>query len=199
MSKELWNERYANDEYQYGIEPNEFLKSQLESIKPGKILFPGEGEGRNAVYAASIGWKVLAFDQSETGRNKAMKLALQKNVVIDYEIATLQEWAGNEEDFDVIALIYIHMPPVLRNEIHKKMIRCLKHGGLIILEAFNKKQLQYNSGGPRDAEMLFSKEILQEDFSSLNIKYLQEKEIKLHEGRHHEGIAEVVRFAGQKV
>jgi hypothetical protein len=73
--KEQWNERYSASEYIYGTGPNTWLVEKLAGLQPGKILFPAEGEGRNAVHAARLGWNVAAFDQSEAGRKKALKLA----------------------------------------------------------------------------------------------------------------------------
>lgn len=199
MSKEKWNEHYAAEEYHYGVEPNAFLKEELAKLQPGKILFPAEGEGRNAVYSATCGWEVFAFDQSEKGKEKALKLALDKGVTIDYAISELQDWHADDNRFDAIALIFVHMPQPMRKEVHQKMIKCLKPGGTLILEAFNKRQINHNSGGPRDIEMLQSAEILTDDFSALKTVYIEEVTTILQEGRHHEGLAEVVRFVGKKL
>jgi 2-polyprenyl-3-methyl-5-hydroxy-6-metoxy-1,4-benzoquinol methylase len=199
MSKEKWNEHYGAEEYHYGVEPNAFLREELAKLQPGKILFPAEGEGRNAVYAATCGWDVFAFDQSEKGQEKALKLALGKCVTIDYAISELQDWQAAYDQFDAIALIFVHMPHQLRKEVHQKMIQCLKPGGTLILEAFNKRQIKHNSGGPRDIEMLQSAEILKDDLSALKTIFLEELTTTLQEGRHHEGLAEVVRFVGKKL
>ncbi|MDX1604123.1 MAG: SAM-dependent methyltransferase, partial [Salinimicrobium sediminis] len=84
--QEFWNERYQREEYIYGKDPNEYLKAQLKNLTPGRILFPAEGEGRNAVHAAKKGWQVSAFDQSEEGRKKALRLAEAEGVEIDYTV-----------------------------------------------------------------------------------------------------------------
>lgn len=199
MSEELWNQRYGAVEYHYGTNPNEFLVQELGKLLPGDILFPAEGEGRNAVYAATLGWNVYAFDQSEKGKDKAMKLALSKGVKIEYTISQLQDWncAGNQ--FDAIALIFVHMSQPLRSSVHQKMISCLKPGGVLILEAFNQRQINFKSGGPREAGLLFSEEILKEDFASLQTVFLEERITNLQEGRNHEGDAEVIRYVGKKL
>lgn len=199
MSEEVWNQRYAAVEYHYGTNPNEFLVQELGKLLPGAILFPAEGEGRNAVYAATLGWNVFAFDQSEKGKDKAMKLALSKGVKIDYSISQLQDWNCGGNQFDAIALIFVHMAQPLRAAVHQKMISSLKPGGVLILEAFNQRQINHNSGGPRDADLLFSEEILKEDFASLQSVFLEERIANLQEGRHHEGPAEVIRFVGKKL
>lgn len=89
--KEFWNQRYRDDEFAYGIDPNEFLKEQLGLIQAGSILFPGEGEGRNAVYAAKSGWQVDASDWSDEAKNKAIKLAERFGVLIDYQVGDFEQ------------------------------------------------------------------------------------------------------------
>src|SRR5678816_4533829 len=100
-----WNERYSKDEFAYGEQPNKYLREQLEKLDGGTILFPAEGEGRNAVFAAKLGWKVSAFDISVEGKNKAFRLAETNNVTIDYQVGELQTLNYTAEQFDAIALI----------------------------------------------------------------------------------------------
>lgn len=107
---ERWNERYSKEEYAYGEEPNEYLQTQLQKLSPGKILFPAEGEGRNAVFAAKLGWQVSAFDISMEGQKKAIRLAEKNHVVIDYKVGSLDSMNYNDEEFDAIALIFAHFP-----------------------------------------------------------------------------------------
>ena len=130
----MWNERYSRTEYIYGEEPNKFLEEQLPKIEPGTIIFPCEGEGRNAVYAATLGWQVLAFDSSEAGKAKAMKLSQMKNVAIDYQIEDANNIQYPDNSADVIAFIYAHFPTDLRNSMLAKANKWLKPGGTIILQ-----------------------------------------------------------------
>ena len=76
--KEFWNNIYKKKEYAYGKEPNKYFKKEIDKINPGKILLAAEGEGRNAVYAASIGWEVYAYDFSEFAYQKAVSLSKEK-------------------------------------------------------------------------------------------------------------------------
>ncbi|MEI6764742.1 MAG: class I SAM-dependent methyltransferase [Bacteroidota bacterium] len=196
---ETWNERYASEEYIYGTEANEYLKEKLQSLAAGKILLPAEGEGRNAVYAATLGWDVFAFDQSTVGREKALKLAATKNVTITYDIAEFEDADYPEHSFDALALIYAHVPFQLRAQYYSKLFSFLKPGGMLILEGFSKEQTKFNSGGPRDASMLFSESELKEILSDMNILELATIETTLQEGNYHEGKASVVRlFAKNK-
>lgn len=192
MSKDFWNERYASPEYAYGTEPSEFLLEQLPFLKPGTILFPGEGEGRNAVYAAHTGWTVTAFDHSEEGRRKALSLAAARKVIIDYHIASFDAMPFREGQFDAIALIFIHPPAGMRHPFLRDLISYLKPGGTILLEGFSKEQVHCNSGGPKDESMLFSVEEIQREFAGLDIMHLSQKVVHLREGAYHSGEAHVI-------
>ena len=199
----MWNTRFGKKEYTYGITPNAYVKEKLEELQPGNILFPAEGEGRNAVFAAKLGWNVSAFDISEQGQKKALKLAKKNQVTIDYQLGELQALGYQPEQFDAIALIYAHFPPSIRSDYHKLLVSYLKKGGYIIFEAFSKKHLEYRSvnekvGGPRSLEMLFSIKELEHDFEGFEILELKETVIELNEGTGHVGKGSVIRFLGKK-
>ncbi|MEZ4804079.1 MAG: methyltransferase domain-containing protein [Bacteroidia bacterium] len=200
---EHWNERYKNEEYAYGVEPNAYLKEQLHSIPPGKILFPAEGEGRNAVYAAELGWDVWAFDQSIEGKHKADKLAMSKNVTIKYQVGEFSELNFEENFFDAIALIYAHFPSNLKSKYNQKLAKYLKVNGVLIFEAFSKTHLEFNLknpkvGGPKDKEMLYSLDEIKNDFNNFNTTELIETNTNLSEGLYHIGEGSVIRFRGTK-
>ncbi len=198
-----WNERYSMEAFAYGEQPNNFLKEQLSGLAVGKILFPAEGEGRNAVFAATLGWQVSAFDISTEGKNKALKLAEMNQVRIDYQVEELQNLAYQPEQFDAIALIYAHFPADIKSVYHKTLDKYLRKGGIIIFEAFSKKHLEYIAknekvGGPKEEAMLFSKEEIKADFDNYEIIILEETEIELNEGLFHNGLGSVIRFVGKK-
>ncbi len=198
-----WDDRYSNEEFAYGEEPNNYLKQQIQKLNSGSILFPAEGEGRNAVFAAKLGWKVSAFDISREGKNKALKLAQANKVLIDYQVGELETLDFKEGQFDAIALIYAHFPAEIKSEIHKQLDQLLRKNGIIIFEAFSKKHLEYLAindkvGGPKDIESLFSIEEIKNDFPNYEIIELEEKEIQLNEGLFHNGTGSVIRFVGRK-
>lgn len=196
--KEFWDERYGEDEFVYGTEPNEFFKEFIDSHPPGKILLPAEGEGKNGVYAATKGWQVHAFDFSTRAREKALRLAKQKNVTINYQLADYREIVLPKNEYDAIGLFYAHMPSYLRRDTHRKYISALKPGGTIILEAFSKAQIHRESGGPRDVDLLFSPEDLRGDFASLTIGKLVQLEVELKGGGLHSGMADIIRMIALK-
>ena len=198
-----WNERYRDVVFAYGEDPNEYLKEELEKLPIGKILFPAEGEGRNAVYAAQLGWDVSAFDISQEGKNKAIQLAEKKGVTIDYQVGLLEDLNFESEQFDAIALIYAHFPANIKSAYHQKLNSLLKKGGTIIFESFSKKHLAYvmaneNVGGPKDIDSLFSIDEIKADFPQYTIIELVEQDVELSEGLYHNGTGSVIRFVGEK-
>lgn len=194
----FWNERFGVEEYAYGIEPNQYFKQELEKLTPGKILLPGEGEGRNAVFAAKSGWEVTAFDPSSEGKKKALKLAQKNNVKIDYLLDNYDGIKFEADVFDCVVLIFTHMPSHKRNEYHKKLTSFLKPGGILILEGFSKEQINNNTGGPRNVDMLFSKDELLNDFELFSKLEITQTETVLKEGETHRGTSSVIRLIGIK-
>lgn len=200
---ERWNDRYSKDEFAYGEHPNNYLKEQLVKLNIGTILFPAEGEGRNAVFAAKLGWTVSAFDISVEGKKKALQLAKTNNVTLDYQVGKLESLNFNSSQFDAIALIYAHFPADIKSFYHKTLDKYLRSGGSVIFEAFSKRHIDYiakneNVGGPKEIEMLFSIEEIKSDFANYEIIELEEKEIELKEGKFHNGEGSVIRFVGRK-
>lgn len=195
---EFWDSRYSEKGYAYGTEPNEFFRQELGRLSKGKILFPAEGEGRNAVYAARKGFDVYAFDFSNEGKKKALNLANQYGVDIRYQVDTFDSALFPDEYFDVIVLVFAHMPPHKRQQWHRKVAGFLKPGGTLILEGFSKDQLQFGSGGPPTIEMLFSTDELRKDFTDLQVVSLDKKIVQLNEGPYHQGDASVIRGVFRK-
>ena len=198
-----WNTRYKESSYAYGELPNAYFKEQIESLEPGKILLAAEGEGRNAVYAAKLGWETYAFDISAEGKKKALALAAVNQVSLDYQVGELPNLDYLTEYFDVIALIYAHFPPAITSEYHKHLHTLLRPGGRIIFEAFGKDHLPYREanpkvGGPKDLDFLFSTEEIQNDFPDYETIELVETVVELNEGLYHKGKGSVVRFVGKK-
>ena len=192
----FWNQRYAAENYAYGTLPNAYLKEKSADLRPGKILLPAEGEGRNAVFIAKMGWEVEAFDQSTAGKNKALLLAEHYDVKISYTISDVENTDYPENSFDALALIFAHFPGENRRSYHRKLSSFLKPGGYLIIEGFSKEhatfqQLNPKSGGPRDPGMLYE---LKEDFNNFEFTEAAEHQITLAEGEFHQGEASVIRI-----
>lgn len=195
MTVTFWDQRFAEEGFAYGEEPNRHLRKQLDRVPPGSLLLPAEGEGRNAVWAATRGWEVLAFDTSTVGRDKALATARRKGVEIAYELRSVAEPTHDlEARFDAVGLVFMHLPAEVRRMAHQRVARCLRPGGTLILEAFSTEQLKRGTGGPRDLELLYTTTHLEEDFAALEIHTLENCDVELDEGRYHLGVASVVRM-----
>jgi hypothetical protein len=196
----FWDERYSAEEYIYGTEPNQFFKEQLQKINPaGKLLLPGEGEGRNAVFAAKLRWTVDAVDQSSVAKMKALQLAKLNEVKINYLNVDLGKFIPQKNFYDCAAIIFVHLPSEIRFGFYRKIIESIKPEGKIILELFSKNQLGKDSGGPQDINMLSSIEEIKNNFMDLNTIILKEENIFIEEGAKHSGEASVIRFVGENV
>lgn len=201
--KEFWNERYNANEYAYGEMPNEYFAEKLAELECGRMLLPADGEGRNGVFAAKLGWDVTSFDISESGKAKAERLAQKNNVIISFDIADVESIQYQQESFDAIALIFAHFHENKRKRYHQQLDKLLKSGGYLIIEAFSKTHIHYNRidekvGGPKDEKMLYSLVDIQDDFPNYSILELKETEVLLNEGSYHSGKGGVVRFWGRK-
>ncbi len=195
--KEMWDKRYSTDEYLYGISPNQYFKEELNKLAPGRLLLLGEGEGRNAVYAATQGWIVDAVDFSSIGKEKAENLAKDHGVEINYYVEDVTKF-DTEERYDAVGVIYLHLPPEEREVVHSHAQLFLKKSGTVILEAFSKEQIKNESGGPPRLDMLFSLEELFSDFHNLDLTNFKQCNIFLSESQQHNGHASVIRLTGIK-
>ena len=196
--KEFWNERYSDSEFVYGKQPNQFFKRAIDRMNPGKLVLPGEGEGRNAVYAASKGWDVLAFDYSEEAKQKALLLAKENEVNIRYEVSYAEDILLPEKEYDAAALVFVHLPKDIFIPFLQKIIKSLKSGGILIMELYSEKQLGRDSGGPKSKELLYNYDELRSLLKGVNVDLLEEKEVILEEGKYHRGEAMVIRAVATK-
>ncbi|CAI8444675.1 MAG: Uncharacterised protein [Cryomorphaceae bacterium] len=193
----IWNDRYSKTAYAYGTDPNEFFKAELAKLEPAGVLLPAEGEGRNAVHALKEGWNVVAFDQSEAARDKALKLAAEHGQQLEYAVADAQEYLCPVM-VDVLAPIYLHPPGASRMEIYIRLSRFVAPGGHLIFEAFSEKNIGMGSGGPQGRSMCFTVEAVQQLFSDFGQLEVWEEKITLNEGLYHNGEAWVIRARGTK-
>lgn len=193
----MWNQRYAGDEYVYGEEPNTFLTEHARQLE-GPVLSLAEGEGRNAVYLASLGLQVHGVDMSDVGLAKAQALAKARGVEIQTEVADLGVFEPAAGHYGSVVSIFAHLPSVIRQRLYPLVERALKPGGLLLLEAYSEAQLGRDTGGPKDADMLMSIAKIQHEFPNLEPLLLQEVERDVVEGTLHSGRASVVQFIGRK-
>lgn len=171
--EKFWNERYSGSKFVYGEEPNAYFKEELSKLKPGRILLPGDGEGRNWVFAASLGWEVESFDIRSEEKKKAEQLATKQGLKINYKLGPLEDLSYEPNSFDVIALVFTHFHPSVRAEYKKQFTDLLKPGWIIISEDFSTKHIEYNTKnpkarGPEELSFLSSLKQITEEFRSLD-------------------------------
>jgi SAM-dependent methyltransferase len=194
----FWDERYRDKAFIYGEAPNAYLAAQSGRFRPGmRALVPGDGEGRNGVWLAEQGLDVVTVDLSEAGVDKARRLAAKRGVRIDALQADLTQWAWPVAEFDVVAAIFLHLPAEERRPMHHAMLRALRPGGLLVIEAYRPEQVHYRNtygskGGPPGEEMMFTEAMLREDFAEADVIDLGSGDVELTEGSHHRGLGAVV-------
>lgn len=199
MQPQFWNERYADDTLAYGQAPNEFLASLANRLPPsGRALDLGAGEGRNALFLASRGLDVLAVDQSLVGMQKAQRLANERALQLNTQVADLRDFDQPPASLDVVTSIFVHLPADLRAAVHTRIASWLRTGGVFILEAYAPEQLQRNTGGPKDAALLASLDALLHELSGLRIEHKAQLIRPVVEGRFHTGEAEVIQIVAVK-
>lgn len=196
----IWDERYAAEDFAYGTEPNDFLHHNIKLLPAGgRILCLAEGEGRNGVFLARHGFQVVAVDSSATGLEKARNLARENGVQLTTLVADLANFDIAEESFDGVVSIFCHLPAAVRMRLHHKVVRGLKPGGRLILEGYTPDQLKLGTGGPPARELMLTLDMLKKEFSALKQLHGAELEREVVEGRLHTGTGAVVQFIGEKI
>jgi SAM-dependent methyltransferase len=194
----MWDERFSEPGYAYGTEPNAFLVSVADRIPPGNVLCLAEGEGRNAVYLAGVGYDVTAVDTSAVGLAKAEALASDREVTIETVIADLADFEIEPGAWQGIVSIFCHLPPVVRAALHERCLRGLSPGGVFVLEGFTPRQLELGTGGPKSRELLMELEIIRQELPGLRFEIAREIEREVVEGKHHKGAAAVLQILAVK-
>lgn len=198
---EFWDWQFSRTpDAKYGEQPNAFLARQAARLAPAsRILVPGDGEGRNGIWLAGQGHAVTTVDASAVGVARARELARRRGVTLQITEADLADWTPEPAGFDAVACIYLHLPPSLRTAVHQKLAQALRPGGLLILEAFHPDQLPLTSGGPKNLAMLYTLDLLRQDFGAGMQELLAaETDTVLDEGSGHHGRAQVTRWVGQR-
>ncbi len=194
----FWDERFAEPELAYGDQPNDWLREVAARLPPGPVLCLAEGQGRNAVWLATLGRAVTAVDASPVGLARARELAASRGVAIETVVADLATWEGPDAHWAGIVSIFGHLPPPVRTRVHGAVARWLRPGGVLVLEAYRPEQLAHGTGGPRDLAMLYSAEQLAADFTDLEILHLAAADREVREGRYHTGPAAVVQLLARR-
>ena len=197
---QTWNRRYDSADFLFGTEPNEWLRAQSHVLAPaGRILCVADGEGRNSVWLARQGFRVDAFDVAERAVDKARAFAQREGVTVDFAVADCDGFAWPEAAYDAVAAIFVQFAdPPTRERLFAHIVRSLKPGGVLILQGYTPKQLDYRTGGPPFLSHLYTREGLLAAFAALSVIELREYEAEVHEGQGHSGRSALVGLVARR-
>ena len=195
----MWDDRYSEAGFAYGTEPNTFLVSVIDQIPRGKVLCLCEGEGRNAVFLAQNGCEVTAVDASSVGMHKAQQLATERGVKLQTIVSDLAHFTIEPAQWDAIVSIFCHVPPELRAQVHTQCVAGLKPDGVLVLEAYTPRQLEYKTGGPAVADMTMNLRALKDELHGLIFVHAVEIDRNVIEGKYHTGKGAVVQVVAKKL
>lgn len=195
-----WNERFSVEHYLFGTEPNHFLASQAHRLRPGmSALAVADGEGRNGVWLAGKGLRVTSFDLSQIGVDKARALASRQGVEIETGVADVNEWDWDARQFDLVAVVFVQfMTPGERERFFAGVVRALAPGGVLMLQGYTPRQLEYATGGPKKVDQLYTAGLLRAAFAGLEVLHLSEHEDMMSEGSGHQGMAALIDLVARK-
>ena len=194
-----WDERYDQDEFLFGTEPNDFLKEQAHHIPAGgKVLCLGDGEGRNGVWLAEQGYQVTSVDLSQVGLDKTQRFAKERGVTIETIYADLADWPIEPQAWDGIVSIFCHMMPDERKRMHLRIVNGLKPGGVFLLEAYSPEQIDKGTGGPSNTDLLVTAEDIISELVGLDIYLAHSIDREVIEGTSHTGKANVTQVFASK-
>jgi SAM-dependent methyltransferase len=195
-----WNRRFQTADYVFGREPNAYLRASASRFAPGgRALCVADGEGRNSVWLARQGLLVDAFDIAEAGVAKARALAAEARVAVNFQVAHCDGWAWPAEAYDMVAAIFVQFAdPAMRARLFADTVRTLKRGGLLVLQGYTPRQLEFKTGGPPILSHLYTEAMLREAFAALDIVELREYEAEVDEGSGHRGRSALIGLLARK-
>jgi cyclopropane fatty-acyl-phospholipid synthase-like methyltransferase len=197
--KETWEQRFDNDSYIFGVEPNEYLRSQLKLLKPGNVLSIADGEGRNSVWLAKKDFEVDAFDFSSNAIRKAQRLADANNVIVNFHNSDWQSFNWKKNHYDnIVGIFFQFAGPEDRMKIFNHIDASLKPGGVVVLQGYSTAQLKFNTGGPGKLDHLYDEDLLRQAFAGFEVQVCETYETTLQEGAGHSGMSALVGFVARK-
>lgn len=195
-----WNQRFGNDDYLFGTEPNTWLREHAGVWQAGqRVLCVADGEGRNSVWLAAQGLQVDAFDIAEVGVAKARLLAAKQGVAVNFAVADCDNYPWPEKHYDGVAAIFVQFAdPAMRERMFANIKRCLKPGGTLVLQGYTPRQLEYKTGGPPHLSHLYTEAMLREAFADFELLTLRDYEAELTEGDRHHGRSALIGLVARR-
>jgi cyclopropane fatty-acyl-phospholipid synthase-like methyltransferase len=198
---DFWNKRFDTPDYIFGKAPNEYLEAQAKHhLKKGNsVLCVADGEGRNSVWLTKQGMRVDAFDLSEIALKKAIALATDEAVQVQFSLASSDTWVWQPNQYDAVVGIFIQFAdPVMRARLFTQMISTLRPGGTLIIQGYTPKQLEFKTGGPSILEHLYTDNMIRNLIGNLEIIDLCVYEKALSEGPKHTGMSALLGLVARK-
>ncbi len=196
----MWDDRYAGASYLFGEAPNAFLDREAHRIAPGaSVLAVADGEGRNSVFLAGRGHRVTAMDSSRVGLDKARALARRRGVSVDFHEADIADWPWERARYDAVAAIFIQFaPPALRDRIFAGMATTLRPGGLLLVQGYAPRQVEYGTGGPPARENMYTLDLLRRAFAGFEELVASDYDAEIHEGSGHSGRSALIDYVARR-
>jgi len=197
---ETWNRRYAGDGFLFGTEPNEWLRTYACEIPAqGRVLSVADGEGRNSVWLARQGFQVDAFDVADRAVEKARAYARREGVSVNFAVTDCEGFTWAESAYDGVAAIFVQFAdPHARERLFERIVRSLRPGGVVLLQGYTPKQLEYRTGGPPILSHLYTQDLLRSAFAELSIVELREYDAEIHEGQGHSGRSALIGMVARR-
>lgn len=197
---QTWNRRYDSADFLFGKQPNEWLREQAHALPPaGRVLCVADGEGRNSVWLARQGFQVDAFDVADRAVDKARAFAQSEGVSVNFAVADCDGFVWPQAAYDGVAAIFVQFAdPPMRARLFERIVSSLKPGGVLILQGYTPKQLEYRTGGPPILSHLYTRDLLVSAFADLSIIELREYEAEVREGQGHRGLSALVGLVARR-
>jgi SAM-dependent methyltransferase len=196
----MWDERYSGPGYLFGTKPARFLIEQAHHLPDGgRVLAVADGEGRNSAFLAARGLDVTAFDASPVAVDKARALAAERSVEVRHEVADVDGWDWTPDAYDAVVAIFVQFAgPALRARLFEGMKRTLRPGGVLMLHGYRPEQIAYGTGGPPQAENMYTEDLLRDAFGDMRILRLAAYDAEIEEGRGHSGLSALIDLVATK-
>lgn len=197
-SGQTWDERYSEEGFAFGDQPNDFLVEVQPKLTNGDTLMLGDGDGRNGVWMAQQGHRVVTVDLSVVGVEKSKRLAIQRGTTIDARVGDLETFDMGVAQWDNIVSIFCHVPSAIRRHVHSNVKTSLRPGGRFVLESYNAANIGRGVGGPQSSDLTVELEELEADFAGWNLEIHRAIDRNIIEGKYHSGHSSTVQFVAVK-
>ena len=169
-SRERWNRRWAGERASAATTPSAFLIAETEALPPGRALDLACGAGRNAVWLAGRGWRVTGVDFSDVALRAARDLAAGSGVEIEWVEADAVTWAPPGRAYDLVTVMYLQLPAHERRVALAHAASAVRPGGTLLVVGHDLLNLTEGSGGPTQADVLFTPDDVVAEIGDLAIE-----------------------------